>query len=243
MLIDLQGVVPEKLGIEVADARIDLKAHDFDIDHAFEHVQARAGTVEAGVIALGPLLADLGRIARPRLPANAGKQTACLVQAQGLDQFTANGAEGRALQQHHALATQPDTAVLRRERHGLRQLFGRRQAGGAELVGAVDDQAFVAAQYLSEKRFIDGTARLARCCSSHRQYQRQKVRLAVCPPPRPGQSANRPRVTSRRANDRLPPGFFPWRHLRRAFCIRRLLCINFRTCCCQRFPSLHTKII
>ena len=105
MFVVFERVVPEKFGIEVTDTRVDLEAHHLDIDHAFEHVQSRAGAVQAGVIAFRPLLADLGGVARSSLPTNAGQLAACLVEPQRVDQFAANGAEGRTLQQHHPLAT------------------------------------------------------------------------------------------------------------------------------------------
>jgi hypothetical protein len=95
--------VPEKFGVEVTDARVDLEAHDLDIDHAFEHVQARSGAVQAGVIAFRPLFADLGGVPCPGLPPDARQLATRLVEPQRIDQLAADRAEGRALHQHHAL--------------------------------------------------------------------------------------------------------------------------------------------
>ena len=105
MFVVFERVVPKKFGIEVPDTRVDLEAHHLDIDHAFEHVQSWAGAVQTGVITFRPLFADLGGVACSSLPTNAGQLAACLVEAQRINQFAANGTEGRALQQHHPLAT------------------------------------------------------------------------------------------------------------------------------------------
>ncbi|MNQ64709.1 hypothetical protein D3C85_791420 [compost metagenome] len=175
VLIVFQGVVPKEFGIEVADAGVDLEAHHLDIDHAFEHVQTRPGAVQAGVIALWPLLADLGGVPRTGLPADACQQAPGLVQPQRLDQFAADGSECRTLQQHHTLATQPDAAVLRGERHGLGQLLGCRQATGAELACPVDEQTLLPAKHLLEELLISRATGLAGRSTSHRQSTIQEA--------------------------------------------------------------------
>ncbi|MCY1405619.1 hypothetical protein D9M71_208640 [compost metagenome] len=194
VLVGFQGVVPEELRIEVADAGVDVKAHHLDVHHALQHVQARAGAVEAGVVALGPLRADLGCIPRPCLPADSRKKATCLVQTQGFHQFAADGAEGGPLKQHHALATKPDIAVLGGEGDGLGQLLGCRQPGAAELVGSIDDQAFLPAEQLLEEFIPHGAAGIARGFTSHGHGQetggREKSH-SVCPGEMAGQLAGR----------------------------------------------------
>ncbi|MNO87989.1 hypothetical protein D3C76_794230 [compost metagenome] len=167
MLIGFQGVVPEELRIEVAGTGVDLETHDLDIDHAFKHVQSRPGGVKACVVAFRPLRAHLGGIACAGLPADARQQSTRLVEAQRLDQLAANGAEGSALQQHHALATQPDVAILGREGNGFSQLLRRGQASGTKLSSPVDDQAFLRAQQLLEEFLPQRPAKLARSFTSH----------------------------------------------------------------------------
>ncbi|MNV85970.1 hypothetical protein D3C71_1799650 [compost metagenome] len=138
-------------------------------------MQTRPGAVQAGVIALWPLLADLGGVPRTGLPADACQQATGLVQPQRLDQFAADGSECRTLQQHHTLATQPDAAVLRGERHGLGQLLGCRQATGAELAGPVDEQTLLPAKHLLEELLISRATGLAGRSTSHRQSTIQEA--------------------------------------------------------------------
>ncbi|MNR45960.1 hypothetical protein D3C85_1648670 [compost metagenome] len=114
------------------------------------------------MVPLGPLRADLGGIPRPGLPADAGQKATGPVEAEGLHQFAADGAEGRPLQQHHALSAEPDIAVLGCEGDGLRQLLGRRQPAAAELVGVVDDQALLPAEQLLEEFIPHGAGGIAR---------------------------------------------------------------------------------
>ncbi|MNP04369.1 hypothetical protein D3C76_962810 [compost metagenome] len=164
--------MPKELGIEVSNARVDFETHHLDIDHAFEHVQPWSGAVQAGVITLRPLLADLGSVTRAGLPADPRKQATCLVEPQRLDQLAADGPERRTLQQHHALATQPHAAVLRSEGHRFRQLLSGGKAAAAELAGAVDDQALLPAKHLLEKILTGRATSLGVRSTSHGQSTR-----------------------------------------------------------------------
>ncbi|MCY1441134.1 hypothetical protein D9M71_574370 [compost metagenome] len=136
-------------------------------------MQTRAGAVQAGVVALRPLLADLGGIASAGLPADAGEQPARLVETQRLDQLTADGAECGALQEHHPLTAQPDAAVLRGEGNGFGQLLGRRQTLGIELVGAIHDQALLPAENVPEEVSLHRSPVFTRDCICHRQGERK----------------------------------------------------------------------
>ena len=132
------------------DAGVDVEAHHLHVHHALQHVQARACAVEAGVVALGPLRADLSGILAPACqPMRVRRPRPC--RGRGPPPTRDGWRRRRPLQQHHALAAEPDIAILGREGDGLRQLLGRGQPAAAELVGLVDDQALLPAEQLLEE--------------------------------------------------------------------------------------------
>src|SRR5690606_34464381 len=87
MLLGLQSVEPVHVAVEAAGFAVLLEVDGLDVDHALEHVQARAGAEQAAVIPGWPLLCHLPRKPCPGMPAGGGIDAPGLLQSRLADQF------------------------------------------------------------------------------------------------------------------------------------------------------------
>ncbi len=128
VLVVLAAVMPEEFAGVVAAVDVEIELYGLDAGDAFEGVQPRSGHEHRGDVALRPAFAHQLRVARAGDVAGAREQAAGALDAQRVDQLTAQLAEGRAVDELHALVVEPDATVARGEEHAFRQV---RQGGDA----------------------------------------------------------------------------------------------------------------
>jgi hypothetical protein len=128
VLFGLGRVAPDEFAVEMPGFDVDIEGQRFHRDEALQGVHLRADRKGVEIVAVRADAADHLGIAGAGLVAHAGDQSARLLDADRFDQLTANGAERRVVEQHHAPVVEPDFAPGRDETQARGEIVDVRQA-------------------------------------------------------------------------------------------------------------------
>ena len=140
MLVVLAGVLPQELALVGAAVDVEVEGQGRHLHHALLRMQPRAGDEDVGRVGVWPALAHKLSVAGAGHIAGPCHQAACALHAERVDQLPAHVADGRAVQQQHALVVQPDAAVAGREEQRLCQVAHRRRLALDEILAVAAAQ-------------------------------------------------------------------------------------------------------
>ena len=106
--VRLPGVVPTEHALEVPGIGVHFQLDRRHACRALQHVQLRPDQKHLSQWAVAAHLVGKTCVVGPRGRTHAGQQAACVFVAHRIDQISAQRAQRRGVQQHHAPLTQPD---------------------------------------------------------------------------------------------------------------------------------------